>query len=130
MIETALFQQITADSTVASLIATRLFPLVWPDAPVFPLATYQRISTVTDSLLSGPLSMCTVRMQYDAWAETYLQAKQIADALNAVLEGFQGTLPDGTSVDNIVLDSSFDLYDSPSLRFRVSSDYLVTYTRQ
>ena len=130
MIETALFQQLTADQTVASLIGTRLYPVIWPDDPIFGLATYQRISTVTENLLSGPLSIATVRIQYDAWAETYLGAKQIAAALNTVLEGFQGILPDGTHIDNITLDSSFDLFDSPSVRYRVSSDYLVTYTRQ
>lgn len=130
MIEAGLQQRLVADGDFAALIANRLYPVIWPDAPTFPLVTYQRVSTVTQNMLSGPLSMATVRMQYDAWGITYSDAKAAAAALTASLEGFQGTLPNGIAVDNIVLDSSFDLYDSPSLRFRVSSDFLVTYTRQ
>lgn len=131
MIESALAQQLLADPVIASLIATRLYPVVWPDDPGSQLlVTYQLISTVATNLLSGPLSLCTVRMQYDAWGKSYREVKAVTQAINNVLEGFQGGLPEGTVVSNIVLDSCFDLYDSPSLRYRVSSDYLVTYTRQ
>lgn len=130
MIEAGLQQRLAADPTVAGLVSTRIYPVLWPDKPVFPLITYQRISTVTQSVLSGSLSMTTVRMQFDAWSNiSYSDVKAIAAALNASLESFQGILPDGTAVDNIVLDSSTDYYDSPSLSYRVQSDYLVSFYR-
>lgn len=129
MIESALLQQLTANIDVTALVETRIYPVVWPDTPVFPLVTYQRISTVTQSVFSGPLSMATVRLQIDAWGAGYSDAKAVAEAINKALEGFQGTLPDGTRVDDIILDSQFDLFDSPSLRFRVSSDFLISYFR-
>lgn len=129
MIEAGIALRLLADPTVSSLIADRLYDLIWPDNPTFPLLTSQLISTVTQSVFSGPLSMATVRMQYDAWGKSYSDAKAAAAAITACLEGFQGTLPDGTAVDNITLDSSFDLYDSPSLSYRVSSDFLVSYYR-
>ncbi len=130
MLESGLSQLLISDPTVTSLIDSRIYPVVWPsDVPSFPIVTYQLISTVTSSVLSGPMAFTSCRVQYDVWSKGYSVGKQIAAAVNNVLEGFSGYLPDGTFVLNISLDSSQDLYDSPTSTNRVSSDYLVQFQR-
>ena len=129
MLESGLFAMLVADPTVAGSIATRLYPMILPDDVTLPAATYQRISTVTDQTLTSIVSLTTVRMQFDTWASSYTVAKQIADALNSVLEGFYGSLPNGVQIANITLDSQIDLYDSPTTYYRVSSDYLIQFQR-
>ena len=127
MIEEGLHALILADTATQSLIAGRLYPVIWPDVPTFPLCTFQRASTSTQSVLSGPLSLQTCRVQYDAWSQRYSDVKALFAAIDNVLNGYAGTLPNGTRVVDITLDSSLDLYDSVALAHRVSSDYLVTF---
>ena len=127
MIEDGLHDLLLANPVLQSLIAERMYPLVWADVPTFPLCTFQRISTSTQSVLSGPINFVTCRMQYDSWGHRYSDVKDVSAALNNVLNGYTGTLPNGTRVLDCVLDTSFDLYDSVALAYRVSSDYLVTF---
>lgn len=129
MLESGLQQLLTADPDVFALVGTRVYPLLWPDIPTFPLVTFQLISTVADNVLSGPLSVTTCRVQFDAWAKSYAEVKTLAVAVIAALEGYQGTLPTGTEMLNVTLDSSFDLYDDPSASYRVSTDLMVTFNR-
>ena len=78
-----------------------------------------------DYATTGPVATTTIRLQIDVWASTYAQAKQIDHAVRSSLECYSGTLPDGTHVDTITLDSSADLYEETARYYRVSSDYLI-----
>lgn len=130
MLESGIQKQLVADPAVQGIIGSRCYAVVWPsDAPDFPLCTYQLISTVTSSTFAGTLSLTTCRMQVDCWAKDYATIKSLASAVTNCLQDFQSTLPDGTQVVNITLDSSSDLYDSPSSTFRVQTDFLIQFYR-
>lgn len=99
---------ILADATISGLIGTRMYPLRLPQAPTLPAITYQWISgrhvqSMNDrSGLSGP------RVQFTAWAATYLQAEAVFEALRKRLDGFSG-MAGATRIYGALLDSDRDL---------------------
>jgi hypothetical protein len=68
------------------------------------------------------------RVQFDCWGKTYADCKALQVALHALLDGFQGLLPDGTDVDTISRDVEADYWESDSETFRAMSEYLVQYS--
>ena len=57
--------------------------------------------------MAGPMGVPTVTLEYAIFAETYLEARQIADAMRAVLDGFTGRF-DNTFVRHASLDGEDD----------------------
>ncbi|SEB40701.1 DUF3168 domain-containing protein [Terriglobus roseus] len=129
MLEEGLFQLLTSDSDVASCISTRYFPLMLPDDAALPAVTYQRVSTVTSPTLNGFTDLVQVRLQIDTWATTYADARRAAQAIQNAIEGFLGTLPDGTAVAAATLLSQMDTYESVARYYRVTTDYRIIASR-
>lgn len=123
--EAGIQQRLSADSTLLTLVTGRIYPVILPNTPTLPAITYQRISTVRDYATTGPVSLSRIRLQFDSWGRTYAQVKQTDLAIRASLETFSGTLPDGTQVSEIHVDSSQDLYEADAKYYRVSTDYII-----
>lgn len=128
-LEYGLQQLLVADEGIAALLGTRIYPLLLPDQPTFPSATYQRVSTVTIHGLSDNFSFTKCRLQIDTWDLTFPGARAVATAIAEVLEGYADTLSNGVAVRDVVLDSQIDLYDSAARLFRVSLDFIVLFSR-
>jgi hypothetical protein len=99
-----------------------------PQSAVAPFLTYQRISADRDFHLQGPTGMADVRMQIDAYAATYLQARQVAGAVRQLLDGYLGTSV-GVKITASRLISDLDVFepDTDPKLFRVSMDYLISH---
>ncbi len=123
--EAGIQQRLIADPTVSALIGTRVYPVILPDDPTLPGATYQRASAVRDYTTTGAVSLSRIRLQIDCWALSYAEVKQLDAATRSCLEFFTGTLPDGTYVDSITIDSSQDLFESDARYYRVMTDYII-----
>jgi hypothetical protein len=130
VIEDGLFQLITADSGFSTIAANRLYPLILPDTPTFPAATYQLISSVPEETNDGPTGFVKARIQTDTWSNSYASCKALAKALRVLLDGFTGTLPNGVAVSNIIRDNSSDYIEPVSRLYRVQTDWLVMYDEQ
>jgi hypothetical protein len=126
MIETAFHSLILADSRFTDLAGTRLYPTILPDDPQLPAVTYQRITTVRTYSTTGPVSLNRVRLQFDIWASTYSQTKQLQAALLTILEDY--SLYSDTSIDSIRLDTVTDGYEHDARLYRVSMDFIVFVT--
>lgn len=123
--ESGIQKRLVTDHGVSALISSRVYPVLMPDDPTLPAATYQRASTVRDYTTTGPVSLSRIRLQVDSWGRTYADVKALDAAIRVCLEAFSGMLPDGTYVDSIQIDSSQDLYDGSARYFRISTDYLI-----
>lgn len=135
MIEAGLRQQLAQDSGVSALAADRIFPVILPetmlnpDATVPAALTYQVISKIPMYTLADGVVLITARLQIDAWATTYAATRSLMAAVDAVLDAYSGTLPDGTEVGNAWRASGArDDYDRASRLYRVSADYFVLYS--
>ena len=95
---------------------TRVHPLTAPDSEGRPYITYQRITAVDNTPLSGGAAFFNTRMQIDVYADTYIAADSIASQVKTLLAGW--------SVKNVQI-SDVDLYENEVKLFRVQLDYSI-----
>lgn len=129
-LEEGLHAKLLAVGAVTALIGTgdaaRLYPLVLPQQGelLFPALTYQRISAPRDSTHDGPEGLVRARVQIDAWARTFAEAKRLADAVRLALDGFKGHAGD-VVVDRMYLDGDRDFFEGDAQLYRVTQDWFV-----
>lgn len=129
MMEAGLQGLLAADEGVAAIAAGRIYPVNLPEQISGPSATYRVISNIEEYTLDGPTGMMTARVQIDAWAEVYGDAKALAKAIHDALDSFTGAFPDGTAVANVWLDNAAtDGYDADARLYRMQADYRLIYT--
>ena len=128
-IETSLMGYLAIDSRYKAVCTASPYPLLLPTDSTSPSLTYQTISATTDATMDGPLNLKEIRLQTDAWSQSYLDVKSLQDAVRAVINGLAMTLPDGTVVINVIEDDSGDLYEPDSRLFRARTDYRVQFSQ-
>ena len=128
MIESGLASLLLSNSTVTAIIADQISPLVLPESAKYPAVTYQVISSIAEYTNDGPAGFARTRIELNAWATTYGSSKAVAQAIRAVLDGYSGTLPDGTHVANAIVVNISDQFDSDARLYRVQTDYSVWHT--
>lgn len=121
MLEANLQKLITEASAFAAIAGTRLFPVLLPEESTLPAATYQRITTTRNYTTTGPVALNRVRMQFDCWAETYSQVKQLQAVLLAILD--DRSIYAGTDIDSITLITATDGYEQDARTYRVTLDF-------
>lgn len=125
-IETEIRARLVADGTVGGLVGARIDPLILEQNPTYPAITYQRISGRSLRTLAAAADRIESRIQVSSWAETYLGALALADAVRASLDGFNGTL---TTLDaQIFLELQLDDFEEVPRVYRVIQDYAVLHT--
>lgn len=124
MIQEGIVALIQQDATLASLIAGRIYAVTMPKNDTLPCICYTDISLVTDPTLvsSGYLRK---RIRFDCWAQTYSEVKHVQEALVTLLDGFAGTLPDGTTTQSL-LEMQIDFYEQDSEVFRSLCEFSFT----
>lgn len=129
MLETGLVALLNSSAAVTAINGGRIYPLLIPANSALPCVTYQLISTVPEYCNDGPTGFTKSRIQVDTWANDYLDAKNLANAVRQTLDGYSGTLPDGTQVLSIMRDNATDLNDEDSRLMRVQTDWLVLFAQ-
>lgn len=134
MLEVGIQNLVVADTGVQAILGTpaRLYPVVLPDDPTYPCATYQLISDVPAYTLSPGSNIEVKRLQIDTWSGgpnggSYMDAKSAAAAIRAVLELFSGQLPDGTLVAAIFVENSTDIFEQDARAYRTTTDFMVHF---
>ena len=98
MLEDGLVTLLTADTGIAALMATRIYPVQGPpDNPTYPYATYQDITASSEYAFSGA-ELRTQRIQFDFYGTAYGDGRNIEKAFRNVLSGYVGALAEGTRV--------------------------------
>ena len=121
---------------INGLASGDVFVMRAPDNKEGPFIVYQRINTERWRDINGPSGIAQASIQIDCYASTYYAAKDIAAAVEDILDGFFGDVSYGNdspqevlAIGGISLQNDIDLIDetdTPRL-FRNSSTYLVTY---
>jgi hypothetical protein len=125
-LESNLHTIITTAPSFTALAGTRLYPVLLPEEPTLPAATYQRISTTREYTTTGPVALNRVRIQLDCWADTYAQVKQLQAAILAILEDRSPYTSAG--IDSITLITATDGYEQDARIYRVSMDFYIYAT--
>lgn len=106
--EKAAARAIAADPAVAALLGERIWPVVAPHSASLPFATWRRTGVQRSQTLSGPMGMATVLLAVDVFSTTYEEARDIADRVRSVLDGWGGPVSEYVSVRNVSLDTESD----------------------
>jgi hypothetical protein len=112
--EAFLYARLTSQTSVSSLVGTKIFPLIAPTGTALPLVIYQRVGVqATDAqALAGPLGGRVVTMQFTSYDTSYTSVKTIARALRLQLDGWTGTTGSVT-IQRTILQSEADGVDMP-----------------
>lgn len=82
-----------ADSALATLIDSRLYPSAAPEGQCASASyiVYQEVSLVTDLSLAGATGLRECRVQYDCYSKSKSEAFSIRERILAVFNGYFGT---------------------------------------
>lgn len=126
MLEQGITALLSADSGLAALIAGRIYPATAPETPTFPLITYLVVSSKPQYALDG--SQCGYkRLQFDAFGSSYADCKTVLRALRNALDGYTGTLTDGTRVLCALRGMEIDSFENDSRTYRSLTEYELTF---
>lgn len=89
-LEDTIYGLVTKAPAVIELAADRLYPVDFPQAPVYPAALYMVPSRVHYMHMDGVTQLRRARVQVDAFGETYDAAVALADAIRESINGFKG----------------------------------------
>lgn len=129
--EMVLWNAMLSDASVTSLVGQKIYPNLAKAADDLPFCTWRRTGVSRQQTLSDPLGLPTVTMELSIYAANYLTARQIADAIRQVLDGYTGSFDnttvrhaslEGESDDVIVLDGS----EVPTV-YSVTQDYDILW---
>ena len=124
--EAALIAHLLAQAGITALVGNRINWLRRPQGEALPAMALQLVSGVPDYLLDGSYSLTESRVQMDAWAKSFLQAKQIARAVEAALSGQRFTQSGVRFAGVFIASERDDTFDeTPDTYFRTSLDLMV-----
>lgn len=129
MFEQGLVQLVNANSAVQAICAAGGYATELPKSPTYPNWTHTTISRVVNYTFDGPNRLQMRRVQIDCFGTNAADCINLATALENVLSGYVGTLPDGTYVQGCFLDTSNDFFDDTSRSYRRATDYLFWYAQ-
>lgn len=106
--EQAAARALIADPAVAMVLGQRIWPVIAPASASLPFATWRRTGVTRSQGLSGPIGATSVQLAVDVFATTYEEAREAADRIRSVLDGWGGQVTDYVSVRNVSLDIESD----------------------
>jgi hypothetical protein len=105
--EAVLRTAMVGNTAVTSLVSSRIYPVLAPASAALPFVTWRRSGIDREQTLGGPMGMPRVSVEYSIYGTTYEEARQVADAMRRVLDGYGGT-SDNTEVKQSSLEDESD----------------------
>lgn len=91
-LEDTIYAMVTQAPAFVALAADRLYPVDFPQAPVYPAALYMVPSRSHFMHMDGVTQLKRARVQVDAFGETYDAAVALADVIRDTLSGWKGSV--------------------------------------
>lgn len=125
--EMVLRNALLSSAAFTGLVGSRIYPLryVGPSQVQFPLVIWRRARILREQTLVGPVGVPRVSVEFYVYAETYTGAREVADAMRVVLDGYGGTF-DNVEVKQASLEDESD--DLVTLEGAETSLYSVLQT--
>lgn len=127
--EKVVYALLSADATLASLVGSRIYPVVLPQDKTLPALTYEVISANEREVIDAASTYAVVdtHIQITGLASTYAGCKAIMEAARSALLYFAGTI-EGVYVP-IILRGPVgpDQFDAKLYVYMQSADYYVSH---
>lgn len=105
--EAVLRTALVATTSVTSMVGTRIYPLLAPKTASLPFITWRRAGITRQHNLSGPMGVPDVSVEMQTFAATYEDAREVADRVRLVLDGYGGTV-NNVEVKHVSLENESD----------------------
>jgi Protein of unknown function (DUF3168) len=138
ILEEGIFQFLKANTALQAVLPNEksIFLGFVPESAKYPCIMFQKISTQNDTTMDGPSGYIIRRYQFNIYGQDssnspgsgYVQAQKVASILIQQLDGYSGTLPDGSQVYNTILDTEIDEYTDDQTYIAIQ-DYFIHYPR-
>ena len=129
--ETVLRSALVANAGVSAIVGSRIYPLLAPKTAALPFIAWRRAGIQRQQSLAGPVGTPIVRVELSMYATTYEDARELADSVRVVLDGYGGTL-NNPEVKHVALDDESDDFvqlagaDLPAV-YQVTQTYTVLW---
>jgi hypothetical protein len=124
MIQEAIYSILVNNSTVNSLVSTRIYPLSVPQHGVMPCISYSLNDYEDDETFDGQSGLSRKELQIDCWADDYMDTLTLAAAVKAALQNYTGTLNDVT-IQRLVIDTAVSVFEENIDLYRTSQSYTL-----
>jgi hypothetical protein len=128
-IEQAILTELTTYSALTALVSTRIYYVKAPQNVTEPYIVFFKVSAPREHTYDGAAGMVNARFQFSIFSETYYEAKQIAEQLQAALQGKHeiiGTAPGVYAA--ITYDNETDMYETETGLYHIACDYTVMHS--
>jgi len=125
-IEDGLFSYLTNNAGVKAIVVSRVYPLVMPQKTTLPAITYQTTALKPDRTMAGNTGRMTATIQINAWAETHVGVKALAQALRTALNDYSGAMGSDT-IQRSRVETEKDGWDEETGFYRVSMQITIIY---
>lgn len=124
-LEIGLYNRLAGVSPLPTSADDRVYPRL-PQNVTFPAIRYQRISTLRRHALDSEVGVAEALVQVDCMAESYLEAKTLADEVRTQLHGYAGAWSTLTAhLVSLETETDLDEIDGDNIRHWVSQRYLI-----
>ena len=128
--DSELYARLAADAGIEALCDTAIYAMISPKEATGSYLVWQRISGVpAEGAMDEESAIIAARVQIDSYGDTYGQARALGDAVRAALLNWRGT---GNKIADCRLENDRGRRETdPALKtFRVSQDYIITFTEE
>jgi hypothetical protein len=129
MIDAGLYSLLSAAARITSICESRIYPVVLPDNPQFPLITYKTI-VAPQSPTMNTSGQQHWQIQFDCWGRTFPEAAGLRTALVETLNGAGQMMSDGTLLQNAHLHNLSDDFASGFRAWRCIADITFDFNFQ
>jgi hypothetical protein len=132
MLEIGLTSLLQASTAITSLVGQRIFPIAIPksetpqNGPVPPTLVYKAIGSQSTPTFDTA-GLQRKRIEFACWGTTYIQAITLREALIGVLQGYRGTLSDGTTVQTVLVITGTDDFLQDSLSYCATQEFYILF---
>lgn len=124
-LDEAVYARLQAVSGVTALVATRVYPSLLPQKPVYPCLRYQEVDGQRESAMGSDLGQVSATLQVDAYAATYAGSRALAEQVRLALQRFRGTVASVEIEDVFVSSGPNDFYEDQVKAYRTQMDFLI-----
>ena len=127
MVEKGVYARMIAVAGLTTLVpAARIFHEVIDQGAAYPQIAYNRVSTVRHPAMGANSGVATARIQVNSYADTGLEALDVAVQVRAALSRWGGTAG-GVVIQHIFDEAEQSDYDADIGKHRVITDFMVWY---
>lgn len=129
MILSGIQSLLASNAGIAALASNRIYPVLMPeslDLSTYGAVTYHVVGGSSDPTFTTS-GMQKLRVQFDCFGSTFKQANLIREAIRLAINGYSGTLNDGTTLQWAELIQPIDHFENDARQYRCSSEYYLHF---